>query len=667
MHGVGGAQGGGGDGQQQLQAERMQQFKSTVDAEQSTRRRRDQVVQIRRARKQEQLTKRRMVSTDGGNRSVTTTSNGNLVGAASSSSSSSSSGPRTFGSESCANVAAAMTASAASRSSTTGFKEIAEMIHLMNSHRDPSARLEGVMQLRRALSIDVDPPVSQVVGLGGVPLLVQMLGDPSDQNMQFEAAWALTNIVADTQQHTEVVVQAGAVPHFVAMLHSPNRASREQAVWALGNIAGDTAQMRNIVLESGALQTILGLLTNAPPPVPNAFGSAAAWADAKSSGGANGMIGVKSGAGGTGTGGDPSVTMLRNATWTLANLCRNHPPPPLEVFLLIIPTLRTLIYTEYPEVLQDACWAFSYITDNSDNDCVASVAESGVCQKIVELLSHPTLEVQMPALRVVGNIAYNSDPLYSQVIINCNVLHALRLLLNSPNDSLRRETCWALGNLTGSDAGAGARGQLQAVFDANLVQPLLKLLDEERCADVREEIAYTLTNATIVGTDEQVCFLVDRGCVAPLCQFLKDTTRTKLQDALLRALFCILQVGSKRATMPSLGFTGATDAPGSAAAALALANAGVGVNAHAQFVEQAGGRDTLEVLVAHSTSSEIAARADRILDAFFDAKYDNEDGDDSMDQSSFGMGTNSNLAFVPRVGGVQGVGAQQQTFNFGSG
>lgn len=50
-----------------------------------------------------------------------------------------------------------------------------------------------------------------------------------------------------------------------------------------------------------------------------------------------------------------------------------------------LPALQRLIHSNDEEVLTDACWALSYLSDGT-NDKIQAVIEAGVCPRLVELL-----------------------------------------------------------------------------------------------------------------------------------------------------------------------------------------------------------------------------------------------------------------------------------------
>lgn len=364
-------------------------------------------------------------------------------------------------------------------------------------------QFQGLQLARKILSRDEHPPIDLLIGHGIVPICVNFIQDKRNQMLQFEAAWALTNIASGNTEQTRVVINHNAVPHFVEMVGSSSMNVAEQAIWALSNIAGDCAEARDLVLRNNVIQVILALIE---PNMP--------------------------------------MSLQRNIVWLMSNLCRNrNPMPQLQQLKPLLPALSDILLGKDYPALTDACWALSYVTDNLNN--VQAVIDVEAIPRLVNLLQSNETSMIIPALRSLGNVVLGSDA-QTDTVIEAGILPRLGQLMKHSKMSVVKEAAWIVSNIA-----AGNTKQIQAVIDSGIFNQIREVLVRGDCR-AKNEAAWAVTNTTGSEVQRQVIELVENfNILRPFIELL-DSSDACTIIVVLTGLQNILTLADKLGVIDNL-------------------------------------------------------------------------------------------------------------------
>lgn len=417
-----------------------------------------------------------------------------------------------------------------------------------------SEALEGVRNVRDLLSFQGCKHISTVIDCGIVPRLVEFLGYESNPEIQYESAWALSNIAYGTKEQTDVIVKADCVPHLLKIISPPLISSSlsssssssssssakvdeqqtrlvEQAIWCLGNVLSDGREnIRLWCLQNGIIQGLSRF--------------------------------IELNARGISSQSEETIDPLRYAAWLLSLLSKSTDSTGafgsafqislgdkyLSYLISMLPLVCKLMKSKDPEILCNACAAAYNLTLSSRKP---NIFDNAVASDIPALLSaifdfveaegYPDYpgDFYLYIVRVAGNIT-SGNVLQTNRAMTPSIMRSLYYLANSVTSTLvKKEIWWGVSNMA-----AGDHSQIQSVLDFGLVELAVKSCFVCPFA-IKQECFYVLcnivTDCTLLQLDE---YLAIPRSVEALCESLDMSYVNPLLTLALKAVRRILEYGS---------------------------------------------------------------------------------------------------------------------------
>jgi len=390
---------------------------------------------------------------------------------------------------------------------------------------DPNSQLEGASYFRKVLSVEKNPPVGIVVEAGLVPLLINLIRPGVHPPVQFEAAWALTNIACGEKQHARVLVQEGVIPLLIDLIaNSTNEKVREQCLWAVANISADVNECRDILFAEGVIRPLLWTLGIDAPPHRQLC--------------------------------SPSLSLMQHASLAFSNLIKGEVSPCIELMLPIMFALSELIQFNDDKCLAHITNALVSAFDASPNN-IQLVLEHGMLGRIRELCDpRPELPfdpnspntgsgstasktreldwklVRENSVKVLCAVARSPIMLHKRLLFSSRFNNALGAMLReldrSDTESFRKEVCITLREVMETDN----KYTVQLV-QMNLI-PILKKCLETGTFDVMVQAGYCVLYILQNCSHEELAVLYQQ-CEAVLPPLL-GSTDASLQFASLQVV-----------------------------------------------------------------------------------------------------------------------------------
>jgi len=292
-----------------------------------------------------------------------------------------------------------------------------EITHQMKDLDDGQAFVR-VQEIRKMLSSSTNIEkrrefskicISKICKSIFLPFIVQKLGTSTNDDLNYEIAWILTNIAAGTSEQTLAVYRSHGLQQLLAKITTPiSLRLVDQILWAVANIIGDGPSMRQAALDLGVIKIIQTIVFN--PEVR-----------------------------------EPAIA--HNISWMISNILRySKERIPDDVLKTVFQILQEMLknFPDDKSVIFDIIWSFQYsLAYPGGNELII---QHGFHRFIIKHVQSSERKIHKTALKTITSMTNSPDEII-QCLLDCDLIDILAdYFLKMPEDQ-KSEVLLALSNI----------------------------------------------------------------------------------------------------------------------------------------------------------------------------------------------------------------------------
>ena len=147
------------------------------------------------------------------------------------------------------------------------------------------------------------------------------------------------------------------------------------------------------------------------------------------------------------------------------------------------------------------------LTQTLNQKIFNKIVSLNLLQKIIEFTNVENNDLIYNSLRIIGNFAMNEDSIFTEKLLEINVIDILKKFLDKKyEEKIRKESSFTLSNIA-----AGTQNQVVKLYESNIFPILSDIIITEPESDIKINCLWTIYNFSCIKNKEYLDELVQNG------------------------------------------------------------------------------------------------------------------------------------------------------------